>query len=393
MLYRRSVIYTAPSGTGKTSLLRAGLVAAPRGARHPRDLPALPQPTRAALATAIAPGARDIDRRCDRASPRAARRQARARPRSARGRARGSATLVASVARASTRWPADADVSVVLIVREDYLARLVARTQKLEPEHPDRPPAAAQPRRRARRDRRPAHRSAPRDRARAPRCAARRPRSAPPPRSAPRWAGATRRAVYPPHLQLACSVLYEALGSGEATITLAHYRKLGGFDAIVGEHLERVLDTELADGRDVIARDLFVALVTTRTSARSAPSPSCSRSSARSTTPDRRHRRARDPALARPARARARRRRARAGSWSTTASSPRVLAWIDRARPRAPPRDRARALSPASLATRVADAARPRELRELARTRPRSPSSTTNGGRRAVQSRGHRFVW
>jgi formylglycine-generating enzyme required for sulfatase activity len=46
-------------------------------------------------------------------------------------------------------------------------------------------------------------------------------------------------------------------------ITLEHYRKLGGFDAIVGEHLDRVLDTELADGRDVIARDLFVALVTT----------------------------------------------------------------------------------------------------------------------------------
>ncbi|HWU86477.1 MAG TPA: SUMF1/EgtB/PvdO family nonheme iron enzyme, partial [Kofleriaceae bacterium] len=75
------------------------------------------------------------------------------------------------------------------------------------------------------------------------------------------WGGAP--AVYPPHLQLACTVLYECLDPGEATLSLAHYRRLGGFDAIVGEHLERVLDTDLADGRDVIARDLFVALVAT----------------------------------------------------------------------------------------------------------------------------------
>jgi formylglycine-generating enzyme required for sulfatase activity len=57
-------------------------------------------------------------------------------------------------------------------------------------------------------------------------------------------------------------VLYEALGSGEATLTLSHYRALGGFDAIVGEHLDRVLETELAGGDDMIARDLFLALVT-----------------------------------------------------------------------------------------------------------------------------------
>src|SRR5207237_8930009 len=31
------------------------------------------------------------------------------------------------------QWPAKAEVSVVLSVREDYLARLVARTQELEP--------------------------------------------------------------------------------------------------------------------------------------------------------------------------------------------------------------------------------------------------------------------
>src|SRR5205814_5074272 len=40
-----------------------------------------------------------------------------------------------------------------------------------------------------------------------------------------------------------------------------HYRKLGGFEAIVGEHPDRVIETQL-EGRDTVARDLFVALVT-----------------------------------------------------------------------------------------------------------------------------------
>jgi hypothetical protein len=57
-------------------------------------------------------------------------------------------------------------------------------------------------------------------------------------------------------------VLYEELDPSDAVLTLAHYKRLGGFDAIVGEHLERVLDTELSDGSDRIARALFVALVT-----------------------------------------------------------------------------------------------------------------------------------
>jgi len=68
--------------------------------------------------------------------------------------------------------------------------------------------------------------------------------------------------VYPPHLQLACSVLYESLGAGEAVLTLAHYRRLGGLDAIVGEYLDRVLETELDAGTAPVARDLFLALVT-----------------------------------------------------------------------------------------------------------------------------------
>jgi hypothetical protein len=78
----------------------------------------------------------------------------------------------------------------------------------------------------------------------------------------PEMGWGTAPAVFPPHLQLACSVLYEELDPGDATLTLAHYKRLGGFDAIVGEHLERVLDSELTAGNDKIARALFVALVT-----------------------------------------------------------------------------------------------------------------------------------
>ena len=159
------------------------------------------------------------------------------------------------------KFPPGADVSVVLSVREDYLARLVARTQSLEPNIPllRLPPLS------------PSGASAailgPLTEARLQidldlldtllddlvHAAA---------AIGPEMGWGSARAVYPPHLQLACTVLYEARGAGEATITLEHYRKLGGFDAIVGEYLDRVLDTELAGGRDV-ARDLFVALVTT----------------------------------------------------------------------------------------------------------------------------------
>lgn len=67
--------------------------------------------------------------------------------------------------------------------------------------------------------------------------------------------------IYPPHLQLVCSVLYAALPPGESVLGLPLYRGLGGFDVIVGEHLDRVLD-DLAPEDAVIARDLFLALVT-----------------------------------------------------------------------------------------------------------------------------------
>jgi hypothetical protein len=160
------------------------------------------------------------------------------------------------------RWAAGADVSVVLSIREDYLARLVGRTQELEPGMPivRLPPLGLDGARAAivgalaecRLAIEPELEAALLDDLR---------RAAAVLGPEMGWGG--EPAVYPPHLQLACTVLFEHLGPGEATLTLAHYRSLGGFDAIVGEHLERVLDTELAGGRDAIARDLFVALVTT----------------------------------------------------------------------------------------------------------------------------------
>ncbi|MGN6109908.1 MAG: nSTAND1 domain-containing NTPase, partial [Kofleriaceae bacterium] len=258
-LFRRSVVYTAPSGTGKTSTLRAGLI--PRLEALGIDAIYLRcrKDTAAALAAEISPGASSIDAAI------VARHQ----------QGGGKLVLILDQLEAALvdpdfipavlgfdRWPADVDVSIVLSIREDYLARLLARTQELEAGIPivRLPPLSPEGARAAI--------VAPLTESRlaiepelldALLIDLQRAGAALGPELG--WGGVS--AIYPPHLQLACSVLYEALGPGEATITLAHYRRQGGFEAIVGEHLERVLDTELADGRDIIARDLFFALVTT----------------------------------------------------------------------------------------------------------------------------------
>lgn len=67
--------------------------------------------------------------------------------------------------------------------------------------------------------------------------------------------------IYPPHLQLAGAALFDARGPDEPVITLADYARLGGFTAIVAEHLERTLG-ELHDEDRAIARELLLALVT-----------------------------------------------------------------------------------------------------------------------------------
>jgi hypothetical protein len=282
-LYRRSVIYTAPSGTGKTSVLRAGLV--PRlqalgvhavylrcRADSAPALAAAIWPDGPSLADANTLRAREL---APDAAPAVAPAVSIAAAITSWHRQRGGKLVVildqveAALGDADfvrdvlgfEGWPADADVAVVLSIREDHLARLLARAQVLEPGIPlvRLPPLDP-------------------DGARAaiigPLTEARlaiepelldalladlqRAASA----IGPEMGWGTAAAVFPPHLQLACSVLYEELDPGDATLTLAYYKRLGGFDAIVGEHLERVLDSELTDGSDQIARALFVALVT-----------------------------------------------------------------------------------------------------------------------------------
>ncbi len=261
VLYRRTVIYTAPSGTGKTSLLRAGLV--PRletlgvavAYVRCRNAPV------GAIAQAIVPGASSV---ADAIAQHTAQRGGKLvivldQLEAVLADDAASERLEAELAFAA--WPADADVAIVLAIREDYLARLVARVQRVDPGtpivrlRPLRPTGAREaivaPLAEARLAIEPALLETLLADLQGAAAAL-----------APELGWGSEPAVYPPHLQLACSVLYEALDPDDTTLTLAHYRALGGFDAIVGEHLERVLDVELADGRDAIARDVLIELVT-----------------------------------------------------------------------------------------------------------------------------------
>ena len=257
-LYRRAVVYTAPSGTGKTSLLNAGLM--PR--LEALGIYAVYVRCRTdftwSVVKAIAPGASSIA-------------DAITKFHDNRG---GKLVLIVDQLEAALadpefvpsllgfdRWPTGADVSVVLSIREDWLARLLARTQEIEPNLPivRLPPLSPEGAKTA---------------ITAPLAEY---RLAMQPELLDALLGDLQKAaaaiglemgwgnepaVFPSHLQLACSVLYDKLELGETELTLAHYRKLGGFDAIVGEHLDNVIHSELADGRDKIARDVFLLLVT-----------------------------------------------------------------------------------------------------------------------------------
>ncbi|HEY4240522.1 MAG TPA: SUMF1/EgtB/PvdO family nonheme iron enzyme [Kofleriaceae bacterium] len=68
--------------------------------------------------------------------------------------------------------------------------------------------------------------------------------------------------IYPPHLQLVGAALFDALGPSERELGPGHYERLGGIAAVVGEHLDRTLGELPADERD-LARELLLALVMT----------------------------------------------------------------------------------------------------------------------------------
>jgi serine/threonine protein kinase/formylglycine-generating enzyme required for sulfatase activity len=68
-------------------------------------------------------------------------------------------------------------------------------------------------------------------------------------------------AIYPPHLQLIGSVLYDSLAEDEPTLTMSHYQRIGGLDTVLAEHLDRVLDREIDPEDRSAARALFLELV------------------------------------------------------------------------------------------------------------------------------------
>ena len=71
-----------------------------------------------------------------------------------------------------------------------------------------------------------------------------------------------RGQVYPPHLQLACGLLYDALEPGETSVTIEHYRKIGRIQGILEGHLEKVMSSDLRPEEAQAARALVRELVT-----------------------------------------------------------------------------------------------------------------------------------
>jgi hypothetical protein len=70
-----------------------------------------------------------------------------------------------------------------------------------------------------------------------------------------------------PHLQIVCTRLYEALSSGETTVTLASYEELGRVEGVLGGYLNDVLDRLPGSGRK-IAEEVLKELVSSEVTRR-----------------------------------------------------------------------------------------------------------------------------
>jgi len=252
----RPIVLTAPAGTGKTSLLRAGLIPYLEAEGTAHVYLACDTHASAALAAALAPGSSSVS---DALASRRARGQRLVvildQLEVALGGGDGPVVLDALLGSAG-----DAEIAVVLAVREDFVARLLAASPALTEGVPQvrlRPldldgarAALIEP-------------LAEHGISIAPSLLARLLDDL---GRAGRDLGLElgsggEPAVYPPHLQLTGAALFDALDDTQRVLELAHYERLGGFDAIVGEHLERTLG-ELVDTDRAIARELFLALVT-----------------------------------------------------------------------------------------------------------------------------------